>query len=475
MTGTETTRLDAEYFSRAALETLALIKSPHTLGDLVKDGYRVVYETTEAIDRQEGERDRLPYFLQAADISTPFIDADSMGCVAQSDWDRYPKGRIQPGELLIEVKGKAEKIALVPDDFPRKTLVSGTCFKLTTNDPVDQYFLAAYLTCHHGQVLKNRLKSNLLISYLAKDDLYRLPVPDISATLKKDIHSTFKACFEQDRTAKSLLKNAESTLLRVLGLENWHAPEPLSYVRSSREAFAAGRLDAEHYQEKFYAARDALSAAGAKRFIPLPELLLSLTNGHTPLRHDLSVGEVPFLCAEHVTDFNLSFDSEKRILLEHHKNELARTAVCEGDVLLTIKGRIGNAAIAENVPGNVNINQDVALLRFADALPLWYIVAYLNSRFGKLQSEKMATGAINPFLGLFSIRQFEVPEFSWGVMSDIAVKTQRHVTAAREAKQRGTQLLDAAKRAVEIAIEDSEAAALDYLAGVVGPMEAETA
>lgn len=248
-----------------------------------------------------------------------------------------------------------------------------------------------------------------------------------------------------------------------LGLDHWQAPESLTYVRNSSEAFAAGRLDAEHFQEKFYAAKQALKSAGAKRFVPITELLVSLTNGHTPLRHDLTVGEVPFLCAEHVTDYNLAYESDKRILLEHHENELARTALCNGDVLLTIKGRIGNAAIAENVLGSVNINQDVGLLRFNDTLPIWYVVAYLNSKFGKLQSEKMATGAINPFLGLFSIRQFEIPEFSTEVMESIAAKTKANVHAARQAKQRATQLLEAAKRAVEIAIEQSEAEALAYL------------
>ena len=37
------------------------------------------------------------------------------------------------------------------------------------------------------------------------------------------------------------------------------------------------------------------------------------------------------------------------------------------------------------------------------------------------------------------------------------------VQAAQQSRQRATQLLDAAKRAVEIAIEDSEAAGLAYL------------
>ena len=40
---------------------------------------------------------------------------------------------------------------------------------------------------------------------------------------------------------------AEATLLRALGLESGQAPEPLTYIRNSSEAFAAGRLDAEFF------------------------------------------------------------------------------------------------------------------------------------------------------------------------------------------------------------------------------------
>ena len=291
-------------------------------------------------------------------------------------------------------------------------------------------------------------------------DLLNLPIPRFSDDFEKLIVNFVKNAYAAYRNASRSFEKAETTLLSALDLENWQAPEPLSYVRGSREVFAAGRFDAEHYKEKFYTAKQAIIGAKAKRFIPFSQLLLSLTNGHTPLRHDLMKGEVPFLCAEHITDFNISFESEKRILLEHHEGELARTSISNGDVLFTIKGRVGNAAIVENAPENANINQDVALLRFNDVLPVWYIAAYLNSLFGKLQSEKMSTGAINPFIGLFSLQQFEIPEFDANVMTSIASQTHCFVTHARRFKQHATQLLDAARRAVEIAIEDSETAAL---------------
>jgi hypothetical protein len=195
----------------------------------------------------------------------------------------------------------------------------------------------------------------------------------------------------------------------------------------------------------------------------MDELLTSLTNGHTPLRHNLDEGEVPFLCAEHVANFQISFDSDKRILLQHHQLELSRTALRNGDVLLTIKGRVGNAALADRVAGPVNINQDVALLRLNNRLPIWYVLSFINSPFGQLQVKQLSTGAINPFLGLANVRRLEIPEFAPDLMQRIANETKRLVESARETKTRAYDLLAQAKRAVEIAIEDSEAAALKYL------------
>jgi type I restriction enzyme S subunit len=400
-------------------------------------------------------------YIRGKDVKPMTLAEDDNVYMPKTDFERLSKYALSAGDVLVSVVGTLGNSALVES---RHIPAIFSC-KSTALRPynLDSRYLVTYLNCKYGRDLLMRKERGAIQKGLNLDDLKTLlvyvPGPELREAVAI-IHATATNLREQ---TKIYYLEAEKVLLSTLGIDNWQAPEPLTYVRNSSEVFAAGRLDAEHYQEKFYAAKRTLKSTVAKRFIPISELLVSLTNGHTPLRHDLTIGEVPFLCAEHVTDFNLAYESDKRILLEHHENELSRTAICNGDVLLTIKGRIGNAAIAENVPGAVNINQDVALLRFNDVLPIWFVVAYLNSRFGKLQSEKMATGAINPFLGLFSIRQFEIPEFSLEVMNQIAKETKANVHAARQAKQRASQLLEAAKRAVEIAIEQSEAEALTYL------------
>lgn len=458
-----TGRIDAEFFQHRhlAVEAKLSARSCESVAQLayVSDGNH--FSISESFV-DEG----VPYYRGQDAVGHFFIEQAAPNKITRKAFEQpyMRRSHLQQGDVLLSIIGTVGETSLV------KTKQEATCScKLAILRPknIDPAYLAAYLSSRIGRSLTERWKRGTVQTGLLLEDMDQLPVPRFSELFEAKVAAAVGKAYEALEARQRSFEDAETTLLQALGLENWQAPEPRTYVRSSRDAFTAGRLDAEHFQEKFFAAKQALIAAGARRFIPLPDLLETLTNGHTPLRHDLSVGKVPFLCAEHVTDFNISFESEKRILLEHHEKELARTAVRDGDVLLTIKGRIGNAAIAENVPGPININQDVALLRFNHDLDVWYIVAYLNSRFGKLQSEKMSTGAINPFIGLFNIQQFEVPEFSRDVMQGVAVQTRAHVTTSHQAKQRADKLLDVAKHAVEIAIEDTETAAMGYLKDVV--------
>lgn len=458
MSGTETSRIDPEYFNRDAIVAQAKIGPGQSLGDLVLDGYRVVYETTQAIDREEGERLGLPYFLQAADISTPFIHAEGMICVPEADWIRYPKGRIKPGELLIEVKGKAEKVALVPDDFPTRTLVTGTCFKLTTKRQIDRYFLAAYLTSRYGQALKDRLKSNLLVAYIAKDDLYGLPVPKVSDKLKQQLQRCFESIFSSQGEARSKLNVAERQLLAALGLDTWTPPEALGYVRSSGEAFAAGRLDAEHFQPRFAALAEVMLAKGnCKR---LGAQLLFNARGKQPAYADEGL---PVINSKHVLRNEVRLDDENRQAAFDDDSLLIQS----GDVLIngTGVGTIGRTAAYLHESPALPDNH-VTILRPNNQLDPIYLAVFLNSLAGQLQVDQRLRGSS----GQIELYPTDIAEFQvWVAPRSLQLEIRGLVEQSFAHRQRATRLLDAAKRAVEIAIEDSEAAALAHLAAVAAP------
>jgi type I restriction enzyme M protein len=85
---------------------------------------------------------------------------------------------------------------------------------------------------------------------------------------------------------------------------------------------------------------------------------------------------------------------------------------------------------------------------------------------GQWQVEERLRGSS----GQIELYPTDIAQFTvWIAPSTVQKEIRRSVEKSYEQKQRATQLLDAAKRAVEIAIEDSEAAALAYLDQVTPP------
>lgn len=379
-----------------------------------------------------------------------------MVCVTKNDWERYTKGRIKKGEVLIEVKGKAEKIAIVPDDFPANTLVTGTCFKLTTQDPDLRYFLTAYLTCKYGQALKDRLKTNLLVSYIAKDDLYGLPIPVVSPNFIAAIRSIFERIFSLQQSAKSSLDRANNQLLQTLKLEAWQPQVRLSYTLSSTEAFAAERFDAEYSHPAKTAAQSFLQALPGK---PLSTMFRSVRElwqpenapaNETIRNYDLNDALSPFLDDGKTATYPAEIASTKKRLQK-------------GDIVVSrLRSYLKEIAVVQTDGKEPMVcsTEFIVLRPKTVAIPVEALLVYLRSTLPQLIFKWSQDGSNHPRFDEKELLNLHVPD----AVAAISQELSDSVKAATHARQRATELLEAAKRAVEIAIEDSETAALAYLA-----------
>ncbi|WGZ90133.1 MAG: hypothetical protein QJT80_11575 [Candidatus Thiocaldithrix dubininis] len=452
--GTFTKRIDPEYFNKTAILAQKKLESSPTLGSLVKDGYRVVYETTEAIEQSQGILNDYPFFLQSADINTPFINKESMICVHQNDWERYPKGRIQHGEILIEVKGKAEKIAFVPDDFPEKTLVTGTCFKLNTKNPKHRFLLIPYLTSKYGQALKNRLKTNLLVSYIAKDDLYSLPVPHLSENMLSALEEIFDNIFKLQRQSVIQQQQAEQILLKTLSLENWQPTPALSYERKSSEVFAAGRLDAEYFHPEKASAVYLLNQLECGKVKDMFESVRELWQPETAIKtqvvqnYDLTDALSPFLDADKELVYPESISSTKKVL-------------SEGQIIVSrLRSYLKEIALVLHdchVP--MVASTEFIVLKPIGKMNVATLMVYLRSILPQIIFKWSQDGSNHPRFDEKELLNLQVPNILLEHQQEISEVIHQSIIYTKKSKL----LLEAAKRAVEIAIEDSEAAALAYL------------
>ncbi|HEX7048528.1 MAG TPA: hypothetical protein VF275_13255 [Gammaproteobacteria bacterium] len=457
-----TNRIDPEYFNKSAIEAFRMLKDAPRLGDFVKEGYRVVYENTKIVDREEGLAAGLPLFLQGADIETPFINKEKMACVPEADWVRYPKGRIKAGELLIEVKGKIDKVAVVPRDFPTKTLVTGTCFKLTTRKEWQRSVLIAHLTSRFGSLLKDRLKTNLLVSYIAKDDLFRIPVPALSERLVLAIHRLVEDSLSTRNEIIGRQNEATEVLLDALGFADWTPPEPLSYIARARYALEAGRLDAQYFMPAKEQVKRSLAALPG---LPLGDRVDSVRDMFVPHRvspsmrvrnYDVTDALVPLLDAEKQPQTADEIGSIKKIFKD-------------GDVVISrLRAYLKETAV-------VRTNDEIPSIGSSE-----FIVLRAKDAFGDISPETLMVflratpvqtvlkwcqdGSQHPRFSEGDLLSIPVPDAVVQVSDQITGIVQKGFLARGEARQ----LLEAAKRAVEIAIEDNESAALAFLESIEG-------
>ncbi len=95
----------------------------------------------------------------------------------------------------------------------------------------------------------------------------------------------------------------------------------------------------------------------------LGSLLLSIASGATPKRSDESLYAaegIRFFRILNVGDGEILERDLKYITKEVHNGDLERSQLESGDVLLTITGRVGSAAVVREEQLPANINQHIA-------------------------------------------------------------------------------------------------------------------
>ncbi|MBD6956393.1 MAG: restriction endonuclease subunit S [Thermoproteota archaeon] len=176
------------------------------------------------------------------------------------------------------------------------------------------------------------------------------------------------------------------------------------FVISKEEIFSA-----EKYQEEILKYMNVLHQLyEQKKCIYLENIAKVLTNGATPYMPDYKSGSVRFLTAENIGILEIHEKPIKWITLKNNM-WIKRSELEIGDVLITIKGKLGCAAVLiEKFAKHININQDIARMVVKDINP-FYVATFLNSKYGSAQFDLKFVGQINKFVGLEKLKEFLIP------------------------------------------------------------------
>lgn len=209
------------------------------------------------------------------------------------------------------------------------------------------------------------------------------------------------------------------------------------------------RIDAFYHQPGFRVLdRELNERCGAMR--TLRSLATGLTNGDHGGLNYVQNG-VRYLRGQSVTEHGLDLVDELYISDDEHERML-RSEVIPGDVLFTIAGSIGNACVVSGVE-RANINQAIVRVRPSSEVLPQYLADFLNSKYGKFQSNRLANGGVQLNINFSEVGQIGVPV--------LPMARQGELVAAMDAAR--------AERRDKLALADELLAGLDdYLLSALG-------
>ena len=441
-------RIDAEYYKTESLQAYDYVKKGNykLLGQLAKEGYRVVYENTKILKPEKVDEQRDVRFLQATNVSDDglWIEPKEIGFVSGKDWGKYPKGRIKHGELLIEVKGQAEKVTIVQDYMPMRTLVTGTLYKLTVDEKkVSPEYIFAYFSCKYGKILRDRTKVNTLISYVSKPELYNIPIPIFEESID-EISSIIRESYRLSALSHSLYHQAETILAQELQLDQLKLPNKKWYTTDYCEVIGNGRCDGEYYQPKYKKLMQHLSKFNCRSLGSLCDFIKGFEIGSSSYKDH---GKL-FMRVSNISENGIQMSNSDKHISDSDFQRLKPFQIEKGDVLCTKDGTIAMCyVIDEDIEGIYS--SGIVKLSLNKDIPAEYLAIVINSVFGKMQANRDCSGALITHWKIGSMKKIQIPIISDASMNSIA----DFVCQSKAAKRQSKQLLSQAKHRVEELIE----------------------
>ena len=380
------------------------------------------------------------------------------------DFSKIPdKIKIKTGELVLGRTGTIGITHLV-DERLNGSVISQHITKIVVDENhINKYYLVAYLNSDlaRKQMMRESLGSMQVELTLdaTKNLIIFLPSNDLQARIGKLIQEFY----ELQRSSQILYSQAETFLLEELGLKDFKPKYKKTYTANLSDALSAHRIDAEYFQPAY---KEVIKRMGEKNIElkPLIQFILNIQKGVEPGSDNYQDKGKPFIRVSNLS-INGFIDRDQKYLNEEIYQQLKETYEPKpGDFLLTKDATPGIAyVVKEHIEGiissgilNLKINED--------KINKEYLALCINSIVGKMQIEKDGGGSVIIHWKPEQVKKLKIPILPFSTQQKIAL----FVHQSHEARRKAKELLDIAKRAVEIAIEKNEKEAIDYINTQVG-------
>lgn len=348
---------------------------------------RVLYQKTTSFALSEAPDGAVP-FISGVDIdgATMTINWESVRYVEQWMHEKYPKGRLVNGSLLIKVKGPHQHTAFVTK-ADRTALVSGTVFFAGVRG-INPYYLAAYLSSQPGNAWRTRLRTNTTVEFIGNEELRAVPVLLPDPRIQDYIGAKVELAERCRGRANTLRGEALTRFDHLLKTDRFQPARDLTNLIGVEQL--SERLTSEFYLPRYFDLDAHLGSLGLP-LKPIARLLRErIIRSSTPER--IEDGAVPCILTSDIDPHEIRWRQPSlRVSASVHAGHGGRLEPL--DVVYTSVGPpVGEAAVVLTQFLPMAVGGDVSILRHGDDLHPGYLSLFLNSVFGQMQNDRYSRG-----------------------------------------------------------------------------------
>jgi len=360
-------------------------------------------------------------------------------------------------EVVINKIGEPGEVYMVPP-LPNKMSLGMNLFMIKPKEEINGKYLYVYLISSFGKIaLKRRVTGAVPLS-IDKDSVRDVLVPVLNKELQLQINNLIENHFKFRFKSHDFYSQAETLLLEELGLKDFKPKYEKTYTAKLSDAFSAHRIDAEYFQPAYEEVVEKLREKNIE-LKPLRKFILSIQKGIEPGSENYQDEGKPFIRVSNLSINGLINRDQKYLSKELYRQLRETYEPKQGDFLLTKDATPGIAyVVKEQIEGI--ISSGILKLQINESeINKEYLALCINSLIGRMQIERDGGGSVIVHWKPEQVKTLKIPLLPLSTQQKIASLVQQSHNARRKAKE----LLEVAKRAVELAIEKNEKEALDYI------------
>lgn len=428
-------RLDAEYYQQHFLDVESISEEypeVKTIADLEET-------IVNGVEIREYTNDGLPY-LRVSDLKEMFLDLTDVKFI-RKDVKITKNIDLNLGDLLFSRSGSLGIIAIVTEEIV-DAIISSHLIKVRLND-INPCYAATFFSCKLGRQQILRRNNGTVVPEINQPSLRTVKVPLPSKSFQEHIEQLIREAYSKRTLANEKYKETKDVINQTLGISKQQIKEEKVFETTFSEISKSIRLNAEYYEPKFKAI-DLMKQTSDLEILSVAQIRKQIGYGTS---EDLTYTDkgVPFLRVTDINNLDYIDPEETKKISKHDAKRLNNYEVTTRDILISRTGSIGNAVfIDKSLDGSI-FGSYFIKIRLEEGYNPFYVAIFLNSMLGRLQSERLTSGAIQTNITIPAIESMEIAFPKSAVQKAICNSYKQAVHLRKDSRR----LIQQAKQEVE--------------------------